>query len=128
MAKLKKEKLRPMAQLKKDLDKVFSIFIRQRDKGVCFTCGDKKRWKYQHNGHFISRTHLAVRWDEYNCNCQCVGCNVFKSGNYIEYTMRLIEKYGHEKVEELIEAKKQITKLDRVWYLEKIEYYSDKIR
>jgi len=119
----KKKDKNSISSLKKELDRVFSIFIRKRDKGVCFTCGTRKPWKYMQNGHFVSRQYLSIRWDETNCNCQCAGCNVFKHGNMVEYSLRMIEKYGLEYIEELNKKKNQITKLDKAWYLTQIEHY-----
>lgn len=44
---------------------------------------------------------MLLRWSEENCFPQCVACNVFRSGNYIEYTRKLIDEYWIEKVDEL---------------------------
>lgn len=115
------------AQLKKKLDAIFSVFIRIRDKGVCFTCGKVAPWKYQHNGHYISRVYLITRWDEKNCNCQCPGCNIFKHGNMDEYAVRLTRKYGAKVLEELNQKKWKIWKMSRQDYLDMIALYTKKI-
>lgn len=82
--------------------KVFSRFIRQRDSGVCFTCGDTRDWKLQNAGHFIPRSsHSDTMFDEVNVNCQCVRCNKWLSGNLGDYAYGLIEKHGLEKISEL---------------------------
>jgi hypothetical protein len=96
---LKKSKKREKREnntrlLKAKLDKVFSIWIRIRDNGVCFSCGDKKHWQEQQNGHYVSRSKMSTRYDEQNCHCQCLPCNVFKKGNYPAYSEALINKYG----------------------------------
>ncbi len=52
-------------------------------------------------GHFISRASSTLRFDEKNARVQCVGCNVFKHGNYIEYTTRMIKEKGKRHVEML---------------------------
>jgi hypothetical protein len=97
----KKTKKKTYAQLKKELDEVFSIFIRMRDKGVCFTCPKKSEWKYTDAGHFINRKHLATRWHEKNVHCQCMGCNRFRNGNKEDYAVHLEELYGHGILQEL---------------------------
>jgi len=99
--KKKEKKANNLTTLTKKLDKVFSDYIRQRDKGVCFTCGVKKDWKLQQCGHFIRRSSRNTRWDETNCHCQCVACNIFKGGNYPAYSLALINEYGAEIIEEL---------------------------
>ena len=111
VAKKKTSKKKPTrTQLIKSLDKVFSIFIRQRDDGVCFTCGTRQEWKYMQNGHFVSRGKFATRWDERNCHCQCVGCNVFRNGNYPVYAERMIYLYGPEIIEELNRKGREIAR------------------
>lgn len=116
-----------MSVLKRKADKVFSDFIRQRDNGVCFTCGCVKDWKEQQNGHYITRGCLPLRYREDNANCQCVACNIFKGGNYTSYSLRMIEKYGVEKLAELEQIKKDsmsnIGKYGRDFYLDIINKY-----
>ena len=94
-------------QLKKIADDVFSLYIRKkyadwRDYVVCYTCGKIAHYKDgMQCGHFVSRGNNSLRYSEDNCRVQCVGCNMFKKGNYIEYTLRLLEEKGQEFVEEL---------------------------
>lgn len=116
-----------MAQLKKTLDIVCSVYIRLRDKGICITCGVEKHWKEQQNGHFFSRQYLATRWDERNCNCQCVGCNVFRGGNMAIYSVKMLKKYGPKVIEELDRQRQKITKMTRQNYLDEIEKFQKKI-
>jgi hypothetical protein len=121
---LPKPKKQPsLAALKKKLDRVFSIFIRKRDKGVCFTCDKKLPWKQQQNGHYISRGVLILRWDERNCNCQCVGCNIFKNGNMAEYAIRLMKKHGPAILVDLDREKWKILKMSRQDYVDLIDKY-----
>lgn len=122
----KKVKQVSISYLKKKLDSVFSIYIRRRDKGVCFTCGNKKPWKFQQNGHYISRSCLALRWDERNCNCQCAACNIFKNGNMPEYAVRLMKKHGPNILLVLNKEKLKTVKMTRQEYLTKIAYYEQK--
>ncbi len=95
-------------QLKKKADTLFSQYIRQKYadwKGdvSCYTCGKVAPWKEMQCGHFIKRSNLSVRWDEENCRVQCAGCNVFKNGNYHEYTFRLLREIGEKGLKELEE-------------------------
>lgn len=81
--------------LKKKAWRIFSIWVRERDKQTCITCGS-------HNqlcaGHFW---HACLDFCEMNINCQCLQCNNFKSGNLAPYSVYLIRKYGQEKFEDL---------------------------
>jgi hypothetical protein len=82
-------------------DNVFSKFIRNRDNHTCYTCGKQMKPSESQCGHYESRSHLGTRYSEENCHCQCVGCNVFKKGNYPIYALRLQEEYGKDILEKL---------------------------
>ena len=114
------------------LDKVFSLYIRQRDSenGVfkCISCGQIKPYDQCDCGHYINRQHISTRFDEKNCNAQCRKCNRFEEGNAQGYRRGLIEKYG-EKADELLEMKKFNTShlnLPEIEILTK--YYKEKIK
>jgi hypothetical protein len=87
------------------LDAVFSKYIRLKHSrggiGRCYTCGKFAEIKNLQCGHFHSRKHLALRWDESNCRPQCVTCNMFMEGNKIEYTRKLTEELGQEAIDML---------------------------
>jgi len=88
------------------LDKIFSLYIRQRDAdkdGIihCISCGKPYRWQDSDCGHYIGRQHKATRYDEINCNAQCRHENRFEEGNKVGYREGLIAKYGEKAVEQL---------------------------
>ncbi len=121
------KKKKTSKKLKTELDSVFSLYIRERDKGVCFTCGLIKPVKEMQNGHFFSRGYLATRFDEQNCHCQCVGCNVFRNGNYPRYSIHLIEKYGPGILRELERRTRKTIKYSPSDYEALIEEYKSKL-
>ena len=99
------------------LDRVFSLFIRLRDANngyvSCISCGKIVDWKLSDCGHYVNRKHMALRFDEKNCNAQCRSCNRFDEGNSQGYRRGLIKKYGEKEVE-LLEIKKfNISKLSQ---------------
>ena len=96
------------AQLKKELWKIFSKYIRQRDKGICFICERKCEGSGYHAGHFIPKSvgGLALYFHEDNVHGCCYNCNINLGGNLYLYGKRL----GEEKCQELYELKKQIVK------------------
>lgn len=112
----------------KKLDDVFSKYIRQKyadDFGMvtCYTCNKLAHYKDMQNGHFISRSVMALRWDEENCRVQCVSCNVFKCGNYIEYTLRLQKEIGKKAVDNLFKRKHEIKQWTIAELKKEIEKY-----
>ena len=125
----KKKKAESVTTLKKKLDAIFSLYIRQKyadDSGnvECYTCGVVKPIKAIQNGHFWSRSHLSVRWDEDNCRCQCSGCNVFKHGNYIVYTTKLLNEIGEEEFDKLWQKKNLLFSPTKEWLIKQIEFYT----
>lgn len=81
-----------------DLDLVFSKYIRLKyadENGMvkCYTCPTVEPWTMITNGHYISRQHMFLRWDERNCKPQCDMCNVKKHGNIKAYTKQLQLEY-----------------------------------
>jgi len=120
-----KKKLKTISKLKTDADRVFSKWIRERDDFVCFTCGKKGDQYSIHNGHYVSRSHNILRYDERNCNAQCVGCNIFKSGNMDEYALRLQKKYGDNILKELHKRKQTMHQFTRQELEEIIKKYGE---
>lgn len=122
-----KKKLKTQAQLKKELDSVFSQYIRQIHPARCYTCGVSKRRKNLQCGHFISRAYLATRFHEDNCRPQCVGCNVFGGGKPLDFEENLKKELGEQYVEDMKKLRHTTVKYDRLWYTEKINYYKSLI-
>jgi len=117
-----------VSKLKKELDKWFSLYIRLRnatEEGVaqCFTCGKINHYKKLQCGHFQSRRHHSTRWNEQNCQVQCVKCNMFKQGEQWKFGMNLNAKYGEGTSNELEFLAHTTIKLSRVDYEENIRYY-----
>jgi hypothetical protein len=125
--------MKSISKLKKELDKWFSLYIRLREatsEGMvqCFTCGKVSHYKSgMQCGHFQSRRFMATRWNEQNCQVQCVSCNLFKSGEQWQFGMHLNAKYGVGTSPELEYVARQIQKFSRVDYEEKISYYKSAV-
>ena len=122
------KKVKTQAQLKKELDTIFSIYIRQKfsdsdGNNTCYTCGKAGTIKTMQNGHFVSRQYLATRWSENNCRIQCSGCNLFGNGKPLDFEERLKKDLGSEYVEKMKASRHISLKLDRHWYIAEIEKY-----
>lgn len=128
---IKKQKTN--ADLKKDLDAIFSKFIRltySNENGFvcCYTCDNILSWKNITNGHFVDRGKLAVRFDERNCRPQCWGCNSKAMGNGMLHIFgpKLESEYGPGIIVELMRLGQTITKYYP--YQEKIDYYKPLVK
>lgn len=119
-----KRKSGGLTKLKKKLDAVFSKYIRAKYPKVCFTC-DKAG--VLQNGHFIVRKYLATRWEEDNCRPQCIGCNIYGKGMFVDFEERLLKEIGAERMSEMKESRKELWRLDENWYLSKIRETEEKL-
>lgn len=121
----KKRKKQTIPALTKKADAAFSRYIRLRDSyytgrrwvGDCITCNKKMvvliddEWQKGVNlGHFIGRGTKELRYDEYNCNLQCVHCNAWRDKEDMlqRYRKGITDKYGDDVLEELKQRSKII--------------------
>lgn len=117
------------SKLVKKLDVVFSKYIRlsnadKRGMCTCVTCKRQYHWKNIQAGHFMSRKNFSVRWVEENVKPQCVGCNMFKSGEQYKFSLYL----GNKLSEELHAKSQQITKFTNDELQDMIDHYSAKVK
>lgn len=126
--------MQTLPQLKKKAQIAFNAFIRERDKNQsCISCGapppDPSKFHGGRDaGHYRSvgsAPHL--RFEESNCNSQCVHCNQFGAGRAVDYRIGLIARIGKERVEAL-EADQTPRHFTREHLLEIAETYRKKTR
>ena len=122
----------PLSKLKKELDRVFSIFIRQRDSddngfGHCVTCGLWKHWKQMDAGHYVPRQDLATRWEQKNVHIQCKRCNGFRGGEPEKMAAYIDSYYGPGISEWMKSLSKQKFRPSKDWLQGAINNYKAKI-
>ena len=128
-----KKRTKRKPDLVKKLDRVFSLYIRLRDampSGFvrCISCGKIKRFEDVDCGHYFSRTHMATRCDEDNCNAECRSCNRMSADHLIGYRKNLVAKIGLNRIDRLdVLAHSQKHWLDSELE-EKIRYYTAEVR
>ena len=127
--KLRKKSKSKIPTLKRKLWKVFSLYIRERDSFKCITCGKVSVGQGMHCGHFIPKAvgGMALYFCETNNHAQCYNCNINLGGWGERYAEVLERKYGIEKVNEMRGLIHKIEKWSELDYLNKIEYYKDKL-
>lgn len=114
-----------------DLDAIFSTYVRLKyaDKyGMvkCYTCPTVFHYLKIQNGHYISRSHLYLRWDLRNCKPQCVACNCVKHGMSITFAEHLEE--DNAGITNILYEEKQIIFKPTVTELKaQISEYSEKV-
>lgn len=122
-----------LSTLIKEADEVFSKYIRRRDADPkhpfylrCFTCGKAERIEFAQAMHFIDRDQMAVRYDEMNVHGGCEACNCFDPYHKERYTVKMVEKYGANAVEDLKARARGLQKFMRHELIEIIEKYKSK--
>lgn len=121
---LRKKSQASTSKLKARLWKVFSEYVRKRDKGICFTCGRKCEGSGYHAGHFIAKSvgGIVLYFHPDNVRGQCYHCNINLGGNSYIYGQKL----GEEKVKELYALKNGAPqKWDARRYELEIEIYTN---
>lgn len=119
--------------LKKQLDEVFSQFIRLRDADAngyirCYCCGYPVHWKLAHNGHFFSRRFLGTRFNEQNCHACCAPCNTYNNGNLEAYEAHLRREYGDSIIDRLTMLKNAVNKFAPYEIEEMKQEYKQKVK
>lgn len=79
----------------------------------CYTCNKKMHWKESQAGHGIGGRTGSVLLDRDILRPQCVGCNVFKRGEYPVFVTKLIRENGLDWWEDKLSSSKQVTKWNR---------------
>jgi len=103
---------------KKKLWNLVSRYIRLKysdDNGYCscVTCGQTKHYKQMQAGHFIPKKKgNAIYFIEENIHPQCYQCNINLGGYGAMYTRFMLETYGQEKIDELLDLAGTTVKLD----------------
>jgi hypothetical protein len=71
------------------------------------TCGKTKHFKEMQAGHFIPKKKgNAVYFVEENIHPQCYQCNINLGGYGAMYNKYMLEMYGQEKIDELLNLAK----------------------
>lgn len=103
-----------------------SKFVRKAEPR-CVTCGGSN----DHAGHYQFNSERnaqlggnALWYDIRNIHSQCVGCNNYKSGNLIPYTIFMEKRYGRGIVQEI----RRLWQTPKKWHREEIEAITEKYR
>jgi hypothetical protein len=121
-----------LKSLKNRAWKLMSEWVRRKDADEggttrCVTCRTPIYWKEAQAGHFVSGRTNAVLFHPDLVHVQCVGCNIFRGGNYAAYTLYMLDLYGREKVEEFLSLRRKAVKLTRQDLEQLIEDFKAKL-
>jgi len=116
----RKEALKTRTDYASDAQKQINKYVRLRDRTKkCISC-DKPDRGQLHASHWKSvGSNSALRFCLWNIHASCVSCNKWRSGAIGDYTPRLIDKIGQEKVDWL-ETQNHTVKYD-IDYLKRLK-------
>lgn len=87
------KKAKSLPKLKAEAQLVFNAYIRKRDEGQpCISCGEFKTLQAGH--YFPIQGYDGLRYEEFNVNGECAGCNCFDESHLIGYGDNLKNKLG----------------------------------
>lgn len=92
--------------LVRDCDSLVREILHLTETG-CFICGiNHGRFGPDNRvgeqaGHYKSRTIYPLRWNLKNCHLNCSGCNFRHEHDSLPFTLKMIERFGKEGLEEL---------------------------
>lgn len=92
-----KERIKTRSDWLREAQAAFNKYIRLRDKDLpCISCDKPNNGSHQrHASHYRSvGAHPELRFESLNVHASCAQCNAIKSGNLVEYRIRLSNKIG----------------------------------
>jgi len=118
--------------IKGKLDKIFSQYIRLRDRVSmthcrCVDCGRLIDMKYECDaGHFVPRGRLSTRYHEQNVHAQAKKCNNknWNQGEQYKHGKAIDRLYGEGTADRLMSMPKDGFKIDKSDYDEMIAFYT----
>lgn len=110
------EQSRLMGKIKISLaDRLFSLYIRTRDKWTCRRCGTfhEPPTSALHCSHFWGRGNRGTRWEPDNCIALCYGCHqYFESNKHGPYRDMMLKILGEKRYKTLEIQARTPTKVD----------------
>ena len=123
---IKKTSKDVVKKLIKEVEIISHTYIRRRDgvnneiRGYCFDCGDYAEGQQWQCGHFepSGSSGALLRFHPHNMHGQAGKCNTGYNQEKVKirYTLKMVDRYGRERVDKLRELKQKIIKADIIFY------------
>ena len=124
----------PLNKKAKELEEKSHTFVRRRDSkdkdfigGYCFDCGNWSEGRFFQAGHWepSGSCGALLRFHPHNIHGQSAGCNCKYQQEKVKinYTLKMIDKYGREYVDHLKSFKYKSIKADIIFYDTMIALY-----
>jgi hypothetical protein len=104
-------------------------YVRKRDKDKnCISCGCQWNDKFQAGHYYPGGSFETLKFHLDNINGQCEQCNLFKEGNFENYTLNLPERIGKERFDNLVRLAQIDKQFSKVWNLENLKEIRENIK
>jgi protein-arginine kinase activator protein McsA len=117
----KKELTRLKLMLNTTKTKVHA-YVRNRDIGLnCISCNTPYSDDFQAGHFYPAGSFETLKFHLDNINGQCVQCNLFKDGNFENYSLNLPKRIGLENYQNLVQLAEIDKQFQKVWTVEKLK-------
>ena len=104
-------------------------YVRKRDQGKpCISCGCQWNDKFQAGHYYPGGSFETLKFNLDNINGQCEQCNLFKSGNFENYTLNLPKRIGSDRFDNLVKLAEIDKQFSKVWDLENLKEIRENIK
>lgn len=104
-------------------------YVRKRDQNKpCISCGCQWNDKFQAGHYYPGGSFETLKFNLDNINGQCEQCNLFKEGNFENYTLNLPKRIGKIRFDNLVKLAEIDKQFSKVWNLENLKEIRDKIK
>jgi hypothetical protein len=104
-------------------------YVRKRDQGKpCISCGCQWNDKFQAGHYYPGGSFETLKFNLDNINGQCEQCNLFKSGNFENYTLNLPKRIGIDRFDNLVKLAEIDKQFSKVWNLENLKEIRENIK
>ncbi|CAB4136252.1 Bacteriophage lambda NinG [uncultured Caudovirales phage] len=108
---------------------IVHAYVRKRDQfKPCISCGCQWNDKFQAGHYYPGGSFETLKFHLDNINGQCEQCNLFKSGNFENYTLNLPERIGKERFDNLVRFAEVDKQFSKIWDLENLKEIRENIK
>jgi hypothetical protein len=104
-------------------------FVRERDAGKpCISCGVLWNKEFQAGHYYPAGSFETLKYDLDNIHGQCIQCNLYKEGNFENYTLRLPYRIGKEAFDRIVKLAGIDKQFQKFWDVDKLKSIREQIK
>jgi len=104
-------------------------YIRLRDKGKdCISCGCKWQENFDAGHFYPSGKFTSIKFNLDNIHSQCQKCNRYNEGEFEKYSIRLPDRIGIERYNNLVKLAENSVKTTKKWQRDELKDIMNKVK